>query len=452
MGYEMAFGRPIDYAINHNLKAISMHAANHPHTIHYNESIWDVCPVKLCNGRTVFMLLASPDCTHFSKAAGKRPVNKQIRGLAWSVVKWCLLVDVKQFQMENVEEFKTWGPLDENNHPDKSRAGETFDGFKLALTTGLKPNHPAWREAVTALGIQYDIKLKLKLARGLSYEIDHKELVASDLGSPTSRKRFFMYGRNDGKQVAWPVPTHGDPKSKNFQSAQLKPWVSAHQSIDFSLPFKSIFNRKRPLVPNSKVRLARGVVKYVLENPNPFIINLSNVQTSSLDNTDLCMGFIAQHYGGNYTGAGLELSRPLGTITATDHHALCAVHLIKYRGSEFGQDVNRPVPTITANGLHIGEVRTYLKEYVGLVDGADLPLGVIEYAGKYFVISDISMRMLEPHELYAAQGFPESYIFNRTAEGQPLTKKDQVRMCGNSVPPQLAKALLVANNPELQAA
>ena len=446
MGYEMAFGRPIDYAINHNPKAIAMHAVNHPHTVHYNESVWDVCPMRVCNGRRVFMLLASPDCTHFSKAAGKRPVNKKIRGLAWSVVKWALLADVRQFQMENVEEFKTWGPLDADNHPDKTRSGETFDGFKLALTTGLKPSHPAWREAVSVLGIQYDIKLKLKLSRGLGYDIEHKELVASDLGAPTSRKRFFMYGRKDGEPIRWPEPTHGDPRSKNFQSGSLKPWVAAHQSIDFSLPYKSIFTRKRALVPKSNIRIARGVVKYVLENPEPFIIELGKDQSSTLDNHDLCMGFIAQHYGGNYTGAGLPLSRPLGTITATDHHALCAVHLVKYRGSEFGQDVNRPIPTVTASGLHIGEVRTYLKEYVGPVVDNELPLGVIEYKGGYYCIADISMRMLEPHELYAAQGFPKNYIFNRTADGEILTKKDQVRMCGNSVPPLMAKALLAVNN------
>lgn len=451
LGMEMGTGQPVDVAINHDTPAISMHTANHPYTKHYCEDVWAVDPLKAAMGRVVKYGWFSPDCTHFSKAKGGTPASQKIRGLAWIAPKWGSLVEMEMFTLENVEEFKGWGPLDSKGKAIKARKGETFDGFIKALTTGLKPNHPSWREAIIALGIEFKPKEKIKLFRGLGYYVEHRIIKACDFGAPTSRKRFFLSARKDGYKIKWPEPTHGAPNSPEVISGLLKPWLTAASCIDWGIPCKSIFNRKKPLAKKTMWRIARGVKKYVIEDSNRHIVSDARLSFTEKDNGDLCMAFMAQHYGGGYTGAGLSLDQPLGTVTAVDHHALVVSHLVKFRGNEFGQSIDRPMPTITAKGTHIGEVRTFLKMVADTLPAAndsdveEAENGLIRINGQLYQVVDIAMRMLAPHELYKAQGFPDDYIFDRDANGNPLTKAQQTRMCGNSVSPLVAAAIVKAN-------
>jgi len=488
-GLEMALGRPVDIAINHDEIAIKTHLENHPDTVHYCESVWDINPVEACKGRPVAVAWFSPDCKHFSKAKGGKPVDKNIRGLAWVAVRWAATVRPKIIMIENVEEFKTWGPLDQSNQPCKANQGKTFDSFVKALKTGLKPNstltampglttnHSYWREAVVALGIEHDQKQKLKLSKGLSYQVEWKELKAFEFGVPTTRKRFFLIARCDGNPICWPTPTHGDPKTLEVQSGILKPWKTAADIIDWSLPCPSIFTRKRPLAENTLKRIAKGLQRFVIESNKPFIVpsfitehaNASNQRNMPIDEPlrticaqvkgghfALVTAFLAKHYGGNYTGAGIDLRNPTDTVTTVDHHALVTSHLIKLRNNNYGSPVTDPVPTITAGGNHIGEVRAFLVKYYGTGEGCaiDEPLhtvttkdrfGLVTIHGEDYQIVDIGMRMLSPRELYRAQGFPDSYIIDQLSDGTKLSKAAQVRMCGNSVCPPLAAALIKAN-------
>lgn len=447
VGMEIATNLPVDIAINHSPRAVSMHKINHPYSQHYCEDVWEVNPVTTCAGRPVRYGWFSPDCTHFSKAKGGTPVSQKIRGLAWIAVKWGSMVEMDMFTLENVEEFMGWGPLDRQGNAIKERKGETFDGFVKALSTGLKPNHPSWREAILALDIEFKPKEKIKIFRGLGYQVEHNIIRACDFGAPTSRKRFFLSARKDGYAIQWPSPTHGAQKSLEVRSGKLKPWLTAADCIDWRIPCKSIFNRKKALVANSLIRLARGIKKHVIENTNPYIVKNNRPTFINQEDGDLCVAFMAQHYGGGYTGAGLGLDQPMGTITAVDHHAVVITHLVKYRD----QGLHRLMPTITDRGHHIEEVHAFLKLVRNqLKAGNDSIFGNIENGlvrinGELYVLVDIATRMLEPHELYKAQGFPESYIFDRDENGKPFTKKEQIRMCGNSVPPLMAAAIIKAN-------
>jgi len=250
-GIELGLNRHVDIAINHDPEAIDMHKVNHPETEHYCESVWDVDPVDACRGRPVGLAWFSPDCKHFSKAKGNRPVDKNIRGLAWVAVRWAALVPVRIMMLENVEEFMTWGPVvevDDNKFkPCPDRKGETFDAFVQVLTTGLDKAHPAWPEIKDALGDNFPYE---KLEQGLGYDVEFKVLHACDYGAPTTRKRFFMVARNDGAEIQWPEKTHGPVGSG------LKPFKTAADIIDWSIPVKSIFNRKRPLAENTMKRIA----------------------------------------------------------------------------------------------------------------------------------------------------------------------------------------------------
>ncbi len=476
---EMAFGRPVDIAINHDPEAISMHKLNHPDTEHYCESVWDVDPVKACGGREVEWAHFSPDCTHHSKARGGKPKQKEIRGLAWIVIKWAILKEPDTLSLENVEEFKSWCPLDSEGHPIKERAGETFRAFIKMLTTGICEDHPAVAELRDFMPEGMDISA---VYGGIGYSIDWNEVVACKNNAPTTRKRLFMLAKKNGSTIYWAEPTHGKPDSLEVQSGKLKPYRTAAECIDWSVPVRSIFNRKRPLAEKTMQRIARGLKKFVIDNPNPFIApveaapfitecaNASNQRNMTIDEPlrtitaqtkggtfALVTAFLAKHYGGNYTGAGINLTNPVDTITTTDHHALVTSHLLKLRNNCTGSPTNEPVPTITAGGLHIGEVRAFLLKYYGNEKnglGVDEPLhtittndrfGLVTVHGVDYQIVDIGMRMLEPHELYAAQSFPPGYIHDRTSDGRKLSKKAQVRMCGNSVAPEPFAALIRAN-------
>ena len=243
-GIKMAIGRDVDIAINHDPAAIAMHRANHPLTEHYCESVWDIDPKTATGGRPVALCWFSPDCKHFSKAKGGKPVNKNIRGLAWVALRWAATVRPRVIMLENVEEFKTWGPL-KNNYPDPEQKGRTFNCFVNAL-------------------------------RRHGYKVDWRELRACDYGAPTVRKRFFLVARCDGKPIVWPEPTHGDPASIQVKTGLLKPWRTAAECIDWTLPCPSIFERKKPLAENTMRRIAKGLQKFVIDNPAPFIVQVKH--------------------------------------------------------------------------------------------------------------------------------------------------------------------------------
>lgn len=519
-GIELALGRHVDIAINHDPEAVAMHAMNHPQTEHHCESVWDVDPIKVTKGRPVGLAWFSPDCKHFSKAKGGAPVKKEIRGLAWVKLRWALFARPRVMLLENVEEFVTWGPVIEieevGYRPCPDRRGQTFEGFVAMLTTGIAPDHPAFLEACEFLGLDPAGAMAQRLLDGLGYTVEWRELRACDYGAPTIRKRLFMICRCDGMPIVWPEPTHGAPDSAAVKTRKRKPWRTAAECIDWSIPCPSIFERARPLVDATQRRIARGLRRYVINSADPFIIGIDHrgsgtsatwpgtqplttitaearhavvaptlVQAGygeapgqaprALDlhkplGTVVAQGrkhalvsaFLAKHYGGNYEGAGISLTDPTSTVTTSDHHALVSSNLVKLRGECTGSATDSPIPTVTASGTHIGEVRAFLVKYYS-EGGQDqdcrdpmhtIPtkdrLGLVTVAGEQYQIADIGMRMLEPHELYAAQGFPASYVIAPVmANGKRLPKHAQVRMCGNSVSPPMAAALVRANVPDL---
>ncbi|MGI2079204.1 DNA cytosine methyltransferase [Shewanella putrefaciens] len=520
-GMAWALGRSVDIAINHDQDAIAMHSANHPETLHYCESVFDVDPAQATAGKPVALAWFSPDCKHFSKAKGSKPVNKEIRGLAWVTVRWAMKVRPRVMMLENVEEFKTWGPLiqcqaTDATHPCPERKGETFNAFVSMLSTGIDADHPALTECIETLGLLDSAKL----IKGLGYNVEFRELRACDYGAPTIRKRLFMIARCDGQPIVWPEPTHGAPDSEAVKSGKLLPWRTAAECIDWSLPCKTIFGRKKPLAENTMKRIAKGIQRFVIDAKEPFIVtcnhggdgfrgqgldkpfntitaaheahgivvptlapfitehaNASNQRNMPVDEPlrticaqvkgghfavvqpVLAAANICKHYGGNYTGPGDDLNNPLPTVTTVDHNALITSHMIKLRGTNIGFPMDEPAHTITAGGLHLGEVRAFFIKYYGNEqDGVacNEPLhtittndrfGLVMIKGEPYQIIDIGMRMLEPHELFACQGFTPDYIINNY--NGKSTKKQQVARVGNSVPPQFAEALTRANLPEL---
>ncbi len=441
-GMELGLNRKIDIAINHDPAAIDMHKINHPETKHYCESVWDVDPVEACAGRPVGLAWFSPDCKHFSKAKGSTPVNKAIRGLAWVVVRWAALVPMRVFMLENVEEFMSWGPLLEVSpgvcKPDPDRKGETYAAFIKCMTTGLVKGHTAWSEIKEALGDDFPYH---KLEKGLGYKIEHKILTACDFGAPTSRKRFFLVGRNDGQSINWPNPTHGKAGSG------LKQYLTAADIIDWSIPAKSIFNRKKPLAEKTMKRIAKGIMRYVIETDEPFIVP-----------SEHALPFITEHANAS-NQRNMSADEPMRTIydqVKGGHFALVTSHIIKMRGDNIGHKTNEPLQTISAGGNHFGEVQAFLIKYygTGTAQSVDQPLdtvttkdrfGLVIINGDKYQIADIRMRMFEPHELFAAMGFPADYKIAFDSNGKKNTKKNQVARCGNAVCPPIAQALVAVN-------
>lgn len=422
-GIEMATGRPVDIAINHDPAAITMHRANHPDTEHYCESVWDVDPREVTRGRPVALCWLSPDCTHFSKAKGGKPRDKNIRGLAWVALRWAATVRPRVIILENVEEFQEWGPLDKNGYPIETQKGRTFRTFINAL-------------------------------RRQGYEVDWRELRACDYGAPTIRKRFFLIARSDGHPIVWPAPTHGDPKSPAVRAGRLKPWQTAAEIIDWSLPCPSIFDssdeilRKygiravRPLAENTLRRIGLGVWKFIVNNSEPFI---APVSWQAGEHSGPVAAFLAKYHTETTANPrGQTLDRPLLTQDTSNRFALITANL--QLAEEPNPDADRVYAFLIAYyGSSIGHG---LDEPLGTVVTKDR-FGLVMVKGTPYRIVDIGLRMLEPHELYAAQGFPKSYIFDRDYTGRPISKKDQVAKCGNAVPPPFAEALVRANLPEL---
>ena len=524
-GIEAAIGRPIDVAINHDDEALAMHAANHPATRHICQSVWKADPLDVTGGQPVALAWFSPDCKHFSKAKGGKPVKKNIRDLAWVVVHWAQRVRPRVIMLENVEEFRDWGPL-----------VEVADGKLMPCPVRKGFTYRRWKRALQKLG----------------YRIEERELRASDYGAPTIRKRLFVIARCDGLPIVWPQPTHGPGRAL--------PWRTAAECIDWSIPCPSIFGRAKPLAENTLRRIAAGIRRYVIEAAEPFIVprygerDGQAPRTSSMHapfNTvtpdanvgslviptiarigqtggggkyaygvdeplttitskaeHLLVGahitkfrggaggsaadqpmptvtansfikrpggapplgvvaaFLAKHYGGHET-PGTACDRPISTLTTQDHHHLVSAHLLSLKGSERrARPVDAPVPAVTAQGWHVAEVRAFLVKYYSAAQHGQAlaePLhsvtakprfGLVMVHGEPYEIVDIGMRMLSPRELFRAQGFPDSYVIDcpRPADGKPLTKTSQVRMCGNSVCPPISEALVRANLVEVTGA
>lgn len=443
-GLEAAFGRPVDVAINHDPKALAMHRINHPNTMHFCESVWNVDPIEVTANQPVGLVWLSPDCRHFSKAKGGKPVSKNIRGLAWIAIRWALKCKARVIILENVEEFVTWGPvLDDvegKQLPCKERRGETFNGFIQALSTGLPAGSPAFRDMYSEIfKYNYDIKEKLhiykSLRAGLGYDVDYRLLHGCDYGAPTNRKRFFLVARRDGLPICWPKATHGNPDSIKVKQGKLKPWRTAAECIDWTIAMPSIYDRKIPLVENSQKRVSAGTTRYVVENPKPYTVkqnigsmtgqlNIIQDKSEARLDTDIIAPFIAK----NYTGVvGSSIEEPLHTVTAIDHNSLVAVFLRECEGEHVNESVDD-----CAHGL----VNRY-------------NFGLIKVEGKNYRVSDIGYRMLQPRELFTAQGFRPDYIIDRGIDENgntiKLNKSEQTRMAGNSVCPPLSEALARAN-------
>lgn len=508
-GIELATGRAVDAAINHDPDAILMHRTNHPQTRHYCESVWDVDPWEVTRGRPVGLAWFSPDCKHFSKAKGSKPVDRNIRGLAWIVLKWAGTVKPRVIILENVEEFQTWGPV-RKGKPVKSRRGETFR---------------KWKEQLQALG----------------YEIDHRELVAADYGAPTIRKRFFLIARCDGKPIIWPERTHAPKDSEDAKNGKCKPWRGAAEIIDWTIPCPSIFDTTdeikekygiravRPLAVNTQKRIARGIEKFVLQNKEPFIVQVNHkgeqfrgqelkepiptitgkhgyglatpVMTAiAVSKAEQCLAMpsliqyhteqservrgqgmdepimtldAANRYGLSVAylaeyfrnGRPLDVNSPLHTSTTKDRECVVETFISKFYKTGIGQKPDEPLHTITTSAGHFGivtvkmnrsemnlhhwnEVRELLNAYCGYAIAEDEIL-LLDVNGTMYFISDIGLRMLTPRELYAANGFPPDYIIDHDYTGKAYGKTKQVARCGNAVPPPFAEALVRANLPEM---
>lgn len=393
-GLRSALEKPVDIAINHSDAAIAMHTANHPETRHYCESIWEVNPREACRGRKVRVAWFSPDCTHFSRAKGGKPRDKNVRGLAGVVIEWAREVRPRVIILENVREFQDWGPLDEKGHPIAARKGEDFR---------------AW---LAELGRYYPT-------------IEHRMIRADRHGAPTSRDRFYLVARLDGQRVRWPEPTHGE--------GTPRPVRTAAEIIDWSLPCRSIFGRKKPLAEATLRRIAAGLRRYVIESADPFIVPVKS-------------------WGGGGIG------EPLRMTLEPDDAAEAAFIEKFYSTARAGSDARAPLPTVTATGSHLAEVRAFLVKYYGDSDTqkqrVDQPLdtvttkarfGLVTVHGRPYRIVDIGLRMLSPRELFNAQGFPADYVIDVDFEGRPMTKTLKIELAGNSVCPPVAHALAAAN-------
>ncbi len=535
-GIEMAIGRSVDIAINHDSDAIAMHKENHPTTKHYCEDVWEVDPVEACNGKPVALAWFSPDCKHFSRAKGGKPLDKKIRGLAWVAIKWALLVRPRVIMLENVPEIRTWCPLGADNKPIKERISETFNGFISILSKGISKDHPAFIECLSAIGVDIGSPDADTLSEGLGYNIEYKDLMSCDYGAPTTRTRFYMIARSDGKEIVWPRPTHGDKNCNAVKKGELLPYRTAAECIDWSIPAQSIFERDKPLAENTLRRIAKGIKKFVIDNPEPFIVRykfdndpesinkpLSTVTavnshyvvtpTIMCNNTNnngasadsplptvttgnrnyvvapsliqyhsetsksevrgqeltkplmtvdtapryaLSVANIMKNYGGNYQGSGSSIDRPLDTVTSKDHNSLVTAHILTMRNNMDGQAIDEPLSTVSCSGAHHAEVQAFLVKYFsnGQPKSVDAPLdtittkdrfAVVTIHGEEYIITDIKMRMLQPRELFNAQGFPEDYVIDMEVDGKPYPKNKQVARCGNAVTPPVPAALVKAN-------
>ena len=600
-GLEIGLGRAVSVAKNHSPAAISMHTINHPHAKHFTTDVFEGDPDTECGGRAVGWFHMSPDCTHHSQAAGGQPRKREIRNLSWIGLKWAGMKRPRVISLENVKQILQWGRLIAKRDKATGRViklggevaapGEVVPVGQQFLVPDPKQRGRTWRRFVALL-------------EGMGYVVEWRVIKACDFGAPTSRERLFMIARCDGQLIVWPEPTH----AKNPAKGQQK-WRTAAECIDWTVPSKSIFGRPKPLAEATLRRIAKGMMKFVINNPAPFIVPIANWSGETVQSADEplrtitsypkggafsvvspvmvaaahgegkpggvqrwgdgsrfagdplatvtasgghsvasahlvkfrfadegkaldeplptitsggnykrpagaahAMGistvFMAQMNGGfnttaaksiedpmttvtntgsqqqlvtatlitNTTGHGpTDLGSPVPTVTTGQHHALCSAHLMTLRNNCVGRGMNEPVPTLTAGAEHHAlleyklspeheegalRVAAFLISYYGTenVSGADEPaptittrdrlaLVTVTIKGTPYVIVDICLRMLQPAELYNAQGFPADYIISHGADGKPFTKTQQVHMCGNSVSPPPMAALARANDP-----
>ena len=417
VGIEMALGRPVDIAINHDPDAILMHKTNHPDTLHLTEDIFKVDLKKYVKGRHVALMWASPDCTSHSKAKGGKPRERGLRILPWAVYKHAKAILPDVIMMENVEEIQQWGPLDADGHPIKERRGEDYQKFITAM-------------------------------KSLGYIFDCRELVAADYGAPTTRKRWYAVFRRDGREIVWPEPTH-------FKDREPR-WKACGDYIDWSDLGRSIFGRPKPLADATMQRIANGIRKYVIENPNPYIVRNKEA-----------VAFMIQYHGETKAGdsRGQFLSEPIKTIDTSNRYGLVTAFVTKFYKSGIGQGCDEPLHTITTSQGHIGLISAFMIKYYGSGGGQALtePLAtittkdrfglvnlLIEIDGEQYILKDIFLRMLNPEELKLMQGFPIDYIIDRDYNWKLYPIAKRVERIGNSVAPIMADKLVEANCPYLK--
>ena len=412
VGIEMALGVPVDIAVNHDPWAIRMHKTNHPNTLHLLEDIFKVDLKKYVSGQKVDLMWASPDCTSHSKAKGGQPRAQGLRILPWAVYKHAKAILPDVVIMENVEEIQQWGPLDETGRPIKEKAGEDYKRF------------------ITAMQL-------------LGYEFDSRELIAADYGAPTTRKRWYAIFRRDGKRIIWPKQTH-------FKNREPK-WLQCGDFIDWSDLGTSIFGRKKELAEATQRRIANGIRKYIIENPNPYIVKDKNA-----------LAFMIQYHGEQKSGdsRGQVLTEPIKTIDTSNRYGLVTAFITKFYKTGIGQGCDEPLHTITTSPGHFGLISAFLVKYYGTGCGQKLdePLStittkdrfglvnvILDIKGRQYILTDIFLRMLKPEELKLMQGFPKDYIIDRDYMWKQYPTAEQVKRIGNSVVPIMAKAIVEAN-------
>jgi DNA (cytosine-5)-methyltransferase 1 len=508
LGIAWAVGRPPDIAINHDRSAIAMHEKNHPSTRHLLEDVVKADMRAIVGDRSVGMLWASPDCKHFSRAKGAKPVEKAIRSLAWVVVKWAKEIRPRIILLENVREFADWGPLVPRMQCRSCEWRGTEGQAVLARIHRKCPRCNAARlrqlnEMVPdpdKKGVTF--KQWVGRLKALGYQVEWRNLNAADYGAPTHRRRLFLVARRDGEPIEWPEPTHCDPKKTEDMPlfGSLKPWRTAAECIDWSIPCPSIFERQKPLVEATLRRIAMGIKRYVLEAETPFIVRIGHTQsehgygyspdmpltTITSKNEHLLVAPIVSKYHGQKADESrcAEIEKPFNTLDTQPRFALVSAFIAKHFGGTVGVPLKTPLPTTTARGTqnqvvaanivhfnhgdkqwdgvdeplrtvtsnnHAALVYSFLIRYFGTsigqhvteplytITGKDrFGLVVVQFGGEKYVIVDIGMRMLTPRELARAQGFPDTYELTGT-------KTSQVARIGNSVVPQVAKAVVEAN-------
>lgn len=421
IGMEKALGRPIDIALNHDPYALALHGVNHPKTVHHLQSIEDADPAEIVSGRPVFHLHASPSCTQFSRSRRALPAEQQLRDHAWKVLEWIKIARPVLFTCENVPEFRSWGPLRPSGFPDKERAGEYWN---------------SWVNQIKELG----------------YQIEDRDINAADLGAHTARERLMVIARRDGRPICWPKEDHGPGRPK--------PWRQAAEHIDWSVDAPSIFTRKKPLADATMERIRKGVEKFVLNDPDPFIAPEEARVSHGLDDGSKIAAFLAQ----NHTGlAGRPATAPVSTICSkASGQSLVTISFMDIaRRNSTGVDIRNPANTICTSGQHHAEVRIsaflaghYSEGRGQLIDfqnrvGANTTcdhFALVKIKGVPHVITDIGYRFLTVDELWNLSGFDTKKLKRDIiVNGRPLSATRQKKMIGNAVVPLFMQRILAAN-------